>query len=39
MNELSTQNKLFDSIALIIEQARQHVRTAVNTAMVYAYFK
>lgn len=39
MNELSPQTKLFDNIALIIEQARQRVRTAVNTAMVYAYFE
>ncbi len=39
MKELSPQTKLFDNIALIIEQARQRVRTAVNTAMVYAYFE
>lgn len=39
MNELSTQTALFDNVAHIIEQARQRVRTAVNTAMVYAYFE
>lgn len=39
MNELSAQTELFNNVALIIEQARQRVRTAVNTAMVYAYFE
>lgn len=39
MNELSPQTKRFDNIALIIEHARQRVRTAVNTAMVYSYFE
>ena len=39
MNDLTTQTELFDNVAHIIEQARQRVRTAVNTAMVYAYFE
>ncbi|MBR2126505.1 MAG: DUF1016 domain-containing protein, partial [Akkermansia sp.] len=39
MNELSAQTELFNNVAHIIEQARQRVRTAVNTAMVYAYFE
>ncbi len=32
-------NPLFDHIALLIEQARRHVVTTVNTTMVCAYFE
>ena len=39
MNPLSPQTELFDNIANLIEQARQRVRTAVNTAMVYTYYE
>ena len=39
MNPLSPQTELFDNIAHLIEQARQRVRTAVNTAMVYTYYE
>lgn len=39
MNQLSPQTALFDNIASLIEQARQRVRTAVNTAMVYTYYE
>lgn len=39
MKPLSPQTKLFDNIAHLIEQARQRVRTAVNTAMVYTYYE
>lgn len=38
-NSLSRDAQLINDIAHIVEQARQRVRTAVNTAMVYAYFK
>ena len=39
MNPLSPQTELFDNIAHLIEQARQRVRTAVNTAMVCTYYE
>lgn len=38
-NSLSRDAQLINDIAHIVEQARQRVRTAVNTAMVYAYFE
>lgn len=39
MNPLTQPSELFDNVAHIIEQARQRVRAAVNTAMVYAYYE
>ncbi len=36
---LSRDAQLINDIAHIVEQARQRVRTAVNTAMVYAYYE
>ena len=37
--ELSSQNTLFDRIAEVIEQSRQYVAKAANTAMVATYFE
>lgn len=39
MSSIFPTSKLFDNVAQIIEQTRQRVRTAVNTAMVYAYYE
>ena len=32
-------NELFDKIAVIIEQSKQNVATAVNLTMVYTYYE
>jgi predicted nuclease of restriction endonuclease-like (RecB) superfamily len=36
---MKKQNTLYNKIAVIIEQARQNVATAVNLAMVYTYYE
>ena len=38
MGNNSIQESLFRRVAELIEQSRQHVKTAVNTAMVYTYY-
>ena len=32
------EDALFDNISKLIEEARKHVKTTVNTAMVYTYY-
>jgi predicted nuclease of restriction endonuclease-like (RecB) superfamily len=39
MNKINKTNKLYDKIAVIIEQSRQKVATAVNLTMVYTYYE
>ena len=34
----ATKDNLFEEISHLIEEARQHVKKAVNTAMVYTYY-
>lgn len=37
-NITSSENNLFDSVSLLIENARKKVATAINTVMVYTYY-
>ncbi len=39
MAQLQSSVTLFTNVAQIIEQAKQRARTAINTAMVYAYYE
>jgi predicted nuclease of restriction endonuclease-like (RecB) superfamily len=39
MNKINKTNELYDKIAVIIEQSRQKVATAVNLTMVYTYYE
>ncbi len=38
-NTVKTENELFSQISKLIEDARFHVKTAVNTVIVYTYYK
>ncbi|GAB6012436.1 DUF1016 N-terminal domain-containing protein [Viscerimonas tarda] len=39
MNKIQKSNELYGKIAVIIEQSRQKVATAVNLTMVYTYYE
>ena len=39
MNEITKrEDALFENISKLIDEARKHVKTTVNTAMAYTYF-
>lgn len=39
MNEITKREyALFENISKLIDEARKHVKTTVNTAMVYTYY-
>ena len=35
---MMTEDALFDSVSVLIEESRNHITKAVNTTMVYTYY-